>query len=155
MAKMTNKALGQVLDPPLTGQQVGRLRCRGMPGDVVGAQRWRVLHLDPRFTKDRPPPPRERAPSAIEWLAALLLDAGEEIVAQLAGECGLSIDAANIAVSCIACTLGDVLESRGNDAEAVYSVAGPLSYGPPAAAISAARARLEARVAQLRADADE
>ena len=126
-----------------------------MPGDLAGAQRWRALHLDPRFTKDRPPPPRERAPSAIEWLGELLLDAREEIAAYLASEGALSIDAANIAVSSIACALGDVLESRGGDAEAVYSVVGPLSYGPPASAIAAARARIEARVAQLRADVDE
>lgn len=67
---MNNASLGRLFDPPLTGQQVGRLRRRGMPGDLAGATAWRERHLDPRHVKaaragsDAPAPDPVTAPAA-------------------------------------------------------------------------------------------
>lgn len=140
-----------MLNPPLTGQQVGRLRRRGMPGDPGGAAAWRARNLDLRFIKvhRNVTTAGQRAPD----VADLVAEAGIGMVASLVVELGISIEAANVAVSGIGLELSLAGERLGmpGAADAVF-FAGPLSGYRPASEVAATRKAIEARIAEMRAE---
>jgi hypothetical protein len=134
---------------------VSRDAKRGMPThSAEAARKWRQTYLTHE---------RVNVGAAVVAVAVgsvdlgafaenLLAAASERICASIMFELGVSIEQANLAVSCVSSELFEACAAMGVDGASLYFAAGPLSYGPPPAEIAAARARIEARVAELRAE---
>lgn len=142
--------------------RVSQLVAQGMPThSVTAAREWRRQHLQPQWSK-RPAPGitaamgEQPAPVSHGYepgdLVAVALElAGVDILAGLHVELGIPLERARVAHSVIACALDDALERLGYPNDVVF-VRSPLCKVRPDDDVSEEQTRIEARVAQLRAE---
>lgn len=150
MLKKSHIAAALEVDPA----NITRWAKRGMPlYSIDAARQWRRQNIRPRITPAAARAPagvRYSMPEVAEWIAWTLEQAGAEIVALLHVECALPLQYGDLAVSCVATALSAALEADLPDND-IALVAGPTSPARDPEDIAAARQRIEARVAELRA----
>ena len=157
--KLLKCDLARQLD--ISASMVSRLSKQGMPTHSADAARaWRDTHLAPSLRKEwrfgparsaraDPAAPAPVAGLDADAIAGLLLDAGEAIAASLLFEVGLPVEKLGVTINSIAFCLCGELEARGGDGGNLFMIDGPDLSDP------AVRARVDARVAKLRAELGE
>jgi hypothetical protein len=167
MPKMSNAALGRMLNPTISGQMVGQLKKRGMPHDPAGAAAWRQRNLDPRYSKECSPryadvrakapvepaaDPGYAASDIEEWFAYALERASVELIALLHVEAGLPLERGDVAFSCVATALSTALQEDLPDND-LASLTGPTAPTRSDYDQTYARASIAVRVQELQAAA--
>lgn len=141
----------------VSDSMVSRYARRGCPTHSIElAREWCDANLVPGLRKqarDTRLPPAETRRDGLSLdavdLGALLLDAGEALAASIMFECGLPADRVSVAINSFSMVLSEALEARGDPENTLYMIGGPDLRDP------AVRARVDARVAELRAELAE
>jgi hypothetical protein len=120
----------------------------GMPYTTLeDAKRWKALNVRSWYTPGSAPvAPAPAAGLDADDLADLLEAAGEALAASLIFECDVPPGKVGLVVNTFALILSDALEARGDPENHLFMIDGPDLADP------AVRARVDARIAALRAE---